>query len=163
PLPATGGVDPETADQIRRRAPQAFVAQERAVTMADYEAKTELNPQVARAAASLRWTGSWYTVFIATEPNGGGELSQDLRDMLGLELERYRLSGLDLEFDSPQYVSLEIALNICVDSDYFRADVEQALRQILSNGVLADGRKGVFHPDNFAFGQTVYLSPIYAA
>jgi hypothetical protein len=163
PLPATGGADPETADQVRRRAPQAFVAQQRAVTMADYDAKTELNPQVARAAASLRWTGSWYTVFVATEPKGGGDLAPDLRDILGQELEPYRLAGQDLEFDSPQYVSLEIALNICVDPDYFRTDVEQALQQILSNRVLADGRKGVFHPDNFAFGQTVYLSPIYAA
>ena len=24
-------------------------------------------------------------------------------------------------------------------------------------------RRGVFHPDNFTFGQTVYLSPLYAA
>ena len=36
PLPATGGVDPETNAQIRRRAPQAFLTQERAVTMQDY-------------------------------------------------------------------------------------------------------------------------------
>ena len=27
----------------------------------------------------------------------------------------------------------------------------------------ADGTKGLFFPDNFTFGQTVYLSPIYAA
>ena len=47
--PATGGIDPETNDQIRRRAPQAFLTQERAVTMADYAAMTELNPQVDRA------------------------------------------------------------------------------------------------------------------
>jgi hypothetical protein len=29
--------------------------------------------------------------------------------------------------------------------------------------VLADGRRGLFHPDNLSFGQTVYLSQIYAA
>ena len=28
---------------------------------------------------------------------------------------------------------------------------------------LPDGRRGVFHPDNFTFGQPVYLSPLYAA
>ncbi|MCY1308369.1 hypothetical protein D9M70_583730 [compost metagenome] len=27
----------------------------------------------------------------------------------------------------------------------------------------ADGTRGLFHPDNFSFGQTVYLSPLYAA
>jgi len=34
---------------------------------------------------------------------------------------------------------------------------------VFSNRVLPDGRLGVFHPDNFSFGQTVYLSSIYAA
>ena len=28
---------------------------------------------------------------------------------------------------------------------------------------LPDGTVGAFYPDNFTFGQTVYLSPIYAA
>src|SRR6202021_3801079 len=65
PLPATGGTDPETDDQIRRRAPVAFLTQERAITMADYESFADANSQVNQSVASLRWTGSWYTVFIA--------------------------------------------------------------------------------------------------
>jgi len=163
PLPAAGGTDAETADQIRRRAPQAFLTQERAVTMADYDAMTELDPRVDRAAASLRWTGSWYTVFIAVEPRGGGNLAPALAATLNGEVERYRLAGQDLELDSPQYVSLDIALAVCVDPDYFRSDVTQGLLLVLSNRILPDGRKGVFYPDNFSFGQTVYLSPVYAA
>jgi predicted phage baseplate assembly protein len=163
PLPASGGADPETSDQIRRRAPQAFLTQERAVTMADYDAMTELNPQVDRAAASLRWTGSWYTVFVAVEPNGGGNLTPTLGKTLKQNLERYRLAGQDLALDSPQYVSLEIALTVCVDPYYFNSQVQDALQQILSSRVLPNGQKGVFYPDNFTFGQTVYLSPIYAA
>ena len=163
PIAAIGGVDPETNDQIRRRAPQAFLTQERAVTMADYAAMTELNPQVERAAANLRWTGSWYTVFDAVEPIGGGALTPTLAKNLKHSLERYRLAGQDLEIDSPQYVSLEITLSVCVDPDYFMSDVEQALAAVLSNRILPNGQKGVFYPDNFAFGQTVYLSPLYAA
>jgi predicted phage baseplate assembly protein len=163
PLPASGGTDPETNDQIRRRAPQAFLTQERAVTMADYDAMTELNSQVDRAAASLRWTGSWYTVFVAVEPNGGGNLTPTLAKTLKQNLERYRLAGQDLALDSPQYVSLEIVLTVCVDSYYFNSQVQDALEQILSSRVLPNGQKGVFYPDNFTFGQTVYLSPIYAA
>ena len=34
---------------------------------------------------------------------------------------------------------------------------------MLSNRTLPDGRRGVFHPDNFTFGQPVYLSAVYAA
>jgi len=33
----------------------------------------------------------------------------------------------------------------------------------LQQRTLADGRKGLFQPDFFTFGQTVYLSPLYAA
>jgi hypothetical protein len=163
PIAASGGVDPETNDQIRRRAPQAFLTQERAVTMADYAAMTELNPQVERAAATLRWTGSWYTVFDAVEPFGGGGLTAALNQTLKRSLEQYRLAGQDLKLDSPQYVSLDIGLTVCVDPDYFMNDVEGALLQVLSNRILPDGQKGLFHPDNFTFGQTVYLSPVYAA
>lgn len=163
PLPATGGTDPETCDQIRRRAPQAFQTQERAVTMADYQALTEQNSQVDRAAASLRWTGSWYTVFVAVEPKGGGPVPPSLETTLTQGLEAYRLAGQDLQLDSPQYVSLQITLQVCVDPDYFQRDVEQALLQVLSNRILPNGQKGVFYPDNFTFGQTVYLSPVYAA
>ena len=163
PLPAAGGVDPETNDQIRRRAPQAFLTQERAVTMADYAAETELNPQVDQSVASLRWTGSWYTVFVAVEPKGGGLLNRPLARTLKQNLERYRLAGQDLELNSPLYVSLEITLQICVDPDYFQSDVVAALQLVLSNRRLPDGQTGVFYPDNFTFGQTVYLSPVYAA
>jgi hypothetical protein len=163
PLAATGGTEAETADQIRRRAPQAFLSQERAVTMADYEAKTELNPQVDRAAASLRWTGSWYTASIAVEPKGGGNLSTALGNAIMQNLEPFRLAGQDLELGSPKYVSLEIGLEIGVDPGYFRADVENALLQVLSSRTQPNGQKGIFYPDNFRFGQTVYLSPIYAA
>ena len=52
PLAASGGVDPETADQIRRRAPQAFLTQERAITMTDYATVAEANSQVEDAAAT---------------------------------------------------------------------------------------------------------------
>jgi len=163
PLPATGGTDPETNDQIRRRAPQAFLTQERAITMADYAAVTEMNPQVDRAVASLRWTGSWYTVFVAVEPQGGGNLTPTLQQSLKKNVERYHLAGQDLELDSPQYVSLQIELVVCVDPNYFQSDLQQALLQVLGSGISPNGQKGFFYPDNFTFGQSVYLSPIYAA
>jgi predicted phage baseplate assembly protein len=163
PLPASGGTDPETADQIRRRAPQAFLTQERAVTMQDYEATAESNPLVRQAVASLRWTGSWYTVFIAAEPQAagqqtGGTLTAVQQKSVHATVEARRLAGEDLQLDSPEYVSLEIALEICVDPDYFMRDVEQAVGQVLGSD-----KGGLFYPGNFTFGQSVYLSPIYAA
>jgi hypothetical protein len=163
PLPAVGGTDPETADQIRRRAPQAFLTQERAITMPDYVNIVERNAQVENAVATLRWTGSWYTVFITAEPKDASNLTASLRQELKKNVNRYRLAGQDIEFESPQYVSLQIALTVCVDPAYFRSDVAQALSQVLGSRIMSDGTKGLFYPDNFTFGQTVYLSRVYAA
>ena len=125
PLPAIGGVDPETMAQIRRRAPQAFLSQERAITMTDYANVTEQNPQVEDAVANLRWTGSWYTVFVTAEPLNGGSLNKPLQRTLTQYVNRYRLAGQDLKLEGPDYVSLEITLTVCVDPDYFQADVEK--------------------------------------
>jgi hypothetical protein len=50
-----------------------------------------------------------------------------------------------------------------VQASYLRSDVRAGLWEALSNRVLPDGRRGLFHPDHLSFGQTVFLSPIYAA
>jgi hypothetical protein len=163
PMPAVGGIDPETDAQIRRRAPQAFLIQERAVTMADYVAITEQNPQIEEAAATLRWTGSWYTAFLTAEPQGNAALSKSLRRSLTRYVDRYRLAGQDVLIETPDYVSLNIELTICVEPGYFQSDVKRALLQALGSGTLPDGRAAAFAPQNFKMGQTVYLSPIYAA
>jgi hypothetical protein len=162
PLPAGGGVDPETAEEVRRRAPEAFRTQERAVTPEDYADVTQrFNPaDIQRAVASLRWTGSWHTVFITPDPKAG-----HLVDLAKVRrfVERFRMVGHDLEFDTPRWVSLEIAMLICVRNDYFRSQVKLALLDVFSAGRRADGRLGMFHPDRFTFGQPVYSSPLYAA
>jgi hypothetical protein len=163
PLPAMGGVDPETTAQIQRRAPQAFLTQARAVTMQDYENVTEGYPQIGDAAATLRWTGSWYTVFDTAEPSGGGALSKTVKKSLTRYVNRYRLAGQDLKLEGPDYVSLLVTLTVCVDPAYFQAQVQQALQAVLGAGTQLNGKPGVFAPGSFELGQSVYLSPIYTA
>lgn len=162
PLPARGGQAPETAAQVRRRAPHAFRTQERAVTPADYAEVTGRMVGVQRAAASLRWTGSWHTVFVTVDREGGVPVDADFEVDAREHLERYRMAGHDVKIHEPVHVSLEIDLMVCVDAGYFRSDVRRGLLEVLSNRVLADGTLGLFHPDNFSFGHTVFLSPIYA-
>lgn len=77
-------------------------------------------------------------------------------------LERFRLAGHDLEIDGPKFVALEIVLTACVAPGYFKSDVKQALLEVFGSRELPDGRRGFFHPDNFTFGQTVYLSQVIA-
>jgi predicted phage baseplate assembly protein len=163
PLPATGGVEPESIEHVRQSAPYAFRTQERAVTAADYAAKAEQYPGVLRAAATFRWTGSWYTVFLTIDRQGGQLVDDAFREGLLDFMNQYRMAGYDLEIDAPRYVSLEIEMEVCVAPDHFCSDVAQALLLRLSNRMLPCGQPGLFYPDNFTFGQSVYLSQIYAA
>lgn len=163
PLPAAGGVEPETADEIRRDAPYAFAVQERAVTEADYAEVAQRQGQVQRAAATFRWTGSWHTVFVTADRLGGNAVDAPFETSLRGWLERYRMAGYDLEVDGPVLVPLELGLHVCVLPGHFRPDVAKAVLAVLGTHVLPDGRRGLFHPDNLTFGQPVYLSSVYAA
>jgi predicted phage baseplate assembly protein len=168
-LPARGGVNPETIEEVRQRAPSAFRQQERAVTSLDYQ-EIATRPDVAeacdldvqRAAATQRWTGSWYTMFLTIDRLKGREVDNPFETKLRRCMERFRMAGEDLEVDGPHYVPLEIVMGVCVKPGYFFSDIARELLDIFSNRVLADGRLGVFHPDNFSFGQSVFLSSLIA-
>lgn len=163
PLPAFGGREPESLEEIRRNAPVAFRTQDRAVTMDDYAEMTERDPRVQQAAATLRWTGSWHTVFVTVDRVGGARVDPAYETELRNRLEAARLAGQDIDIDNPKLVALDIDMRVSVEPDYFRSDVQRALLALFSNRILPDGRRGLFHPDHFSFGQPVYLSPLYAA
>ena len=163
PLPATGGQEVESLEQVRQYAPQAFRIQERAVTEADYAAVTERYPETQQAAATLRWTGSWHTVFITVDRKRNRPIDAPFETTLRAFVERFRLAGQDLEIDAPRFVSLDIVFTVCVKPGYLRSQVKQELLRLFSTRDLPDGRRGFFHPDNFTFGQPLYLAQIYQA
>jgi len=157
PLPGTGGQRPESVAEVREFAPRAFRVQQRAVTEADWERVAGEYPEVQRAKARFRWTGSWYTVFLTIDRFGGLPVVEDpvFLDGLLAHLERFRIAGYDLEVTGPTFVPLELSLFVCVRPEYFRTDVEQALLDAFSTR-----RGGFFSPDNFTFGQPLYLSEV---
>jgi len=163
PSPARGGCEPESMERVRQDAPSAFRRQERAVTEADYAEVAERHPGVQQATATFRWTGSWYTVFVTIDRLGGLPVDADFEAEIRRHMERYRMAGCDLEIDGPRFVSLDIEFHVCVRPDYFRSSVKAVLQNVFSNRDLPDGRRGVFHPDDFSFGEPVYLSRLIAA
>lgn len=163
PLPAVGGTDPELMEQVRLDAPQAFRVQERAVTEADYAEVARRHPEVQQAVARIRWTGSWYTVFVTIDRIGGLPVDARFKAKIRAHLERYRIAGYDLEIASPIFVPLDLLLSVCVKPGYFRSNVKEALLRAFSNITAPSGQRGFFHPDNLTFGQPVYLSQIYEA
>jgi hypothetical protein len=163
PLPAAGGADPEPVEQVRLYAPQAFRHQERAVTENDYAAAAQRHPDVQRARATMRWTGSWHTVFVTIDRRGGAPVDADFETELLAFLRRFPLAGYDLRIEPPRFVALDIAFTVCVERGHLRGHVKAALLDVLSRRDLAGGGRGFFHPDNFTFGESVHLSRIVAA
>jgi hypothetical protein len=162
-IPATGGTEPEPLDEIRLSAPQAFRVQERAVTAADYSDIALRHPGVQRAVATRRFTGSWYTMFVAVDRLGGLPVDAAFKQDFASFLEPFRLAGLDLEIQGAVLVPLDIMLTVCVRPGFFRFNVKKAILDALSSSDLPDGTRGFFHPDNLTFGQPIFLSQIIAA
>lgn len=163
PMAARGGLDPEPFERVRSQAPQAFRVQERAVTEVDYARIAERQAEIQKAAGLFRWTGSWYTTYLTVDRRGGRSIDSDFERAVRIHLDRYRMAGTDLEVNGPLFVPLDVALEICVKPGYFRSHVKQALLQAFGNQPLPGGGRGFFHPDNFTFGQPLYLSQLNGA
>lgn len=164
PVAAWGGQQAEPIEQVKQLAPAAFRAEPlRAVTEEDYALAAEKHPGVSKAVATFRWTGSWHTVFLTIDPVGRTDLTQELERSVQDWVARYAQAGYDLQLDSPVFVPLQIEVDVWAAPDHFRADVEEALLVALSNQLLPGGERGFFHPDNFTFGQALYLSQLYRA
>lgn len=163
PFPAIGGVEPESIELVRQKAPVAFRTLERAVTSEDYEkVSLRCSDTIQQTACTFRWTGSWRTAFLTIDRLGGKEVDNTFKKEIRQRIERYRMAGHDIEINGPRYISLEVEMVICVKANYIASDVKAALLKIFNNRI-SGGRLGIFHPDNFSFGQPVYLSPLYKA
>jgi hypothetical protein len=185
PKAAVGGTDPEPIADVKQFAPFAFRDQlERAITADDYssiasdnqrrlEARAALEAgdseicdapftRLQRAKGDLRWTGSWYTMLVALDPEGQEDADCELVDEITLYLEPFRRMGHDFLVKSAKYVPLKLSISVCVLPNFLRGHVEAAVNDALSNRVLPNGTRGFFHPDNLTFGAGIYVSRLLA-
>ena len=164
PLPAQGGADPEPTAAAQLYAPSLIgTPLRRAITADDYAAIAAEDTSLQRAAAQLRWTGSWYEAHVALDPAGTEILDRSLVRSVTRDLRRVRRLGHDLRVGSAEYVPLDIAMQICVQPGYQRAHVEAALLDLFGTGTTASGQPGLFSPDRLTFGTPVSASALVAA
>jgi hypothetical protein len=163
PLSAVNGTDPETPQQIRQLAPEAFRAVTfRAVRPEDYaEALARLN-WVRRAGAAFRWTGSWLAAYATPDPRGSVTVTPDERTAAFNQLDRFRQAGRPAFMLDPVYANLDLEIIICVATSAYKGEVEQRVLEALFgvNGVRP--RLGFFSPDNFTFGTPLERSKLEA-
>ncbi|MEV5726142.1 putative baseplate assembly protein [Streptomyces pharetrae] len=163
PLPATGGTDPEPVAEVRLAAPRApFRTLLRAVTAEDYATLAAQRPGVQRAAAALRWNGSWYEADVALDPDGTTAPSARLLEDVRADLYRYRRIGHDVVTRPALLVPLDLALDVLVDPHHVTAHVRGALLRRLLPGRRPDGRTGFFDPSALTFGTPVRASALVA-
>jgi len=148
----------ETLQHARLNAPQLFKSQKRCITVADHIEEAEKFPDVKVATVQQSWTGSWETVFLYVQRYGGRPINALFSKNLLEFLNPMRLAGRDIQIKAPQYVPLDIALEIQLMPQAPKMQIRNQLEVVLSN-LRADS---FFFPDHFTFGQTVYQSQIVA-
>jgi len=172
PMPAAGGLDPESLDEARFRAPLEIKTRDRAITASDFEfLARQASRRVARARCiQVRLDGAGSSVPPGTvellivpllppdfprtietlqpEP----ELLQEVRDYL----DDRRLLGTQLVVDGPAYVGVSVEATILVQrhrsADEVRAQVAARVREYLDP--IFGGPEGAGWP----FGRDLYLS-----
>jgi hypothetical protein len=164
PLPATDGVDPETPEQVRQLAPDAFRAiTYRAVRPEDYAEVVERLPWVQRAGAAFRWTGSWLTAFATPDPKGAFTVTSGQRDEATRQLERFRQAGRPAYMQDPHYANLDLDIEVCIATSAYLGEVKKRLLEALFGTKGLRPRPGFFSPDNFTFGTPLERSQLEAA
>ena len=164
PLPAQSGTDPETPDEIRQLAPEAFRSVSyRAVTERDYGEAAERLPWVQRAGGAFRWTGSWFSAFVTPDPRGAVVVTKPQRLELAQQLDRFRQAGREVHVLDPRYADLDLEITICVEPSAYRAQVKERVLETLLGRRGLRPQRGFFSPDNFTFGTPLERSVLEAA
>jgi hypothetical protein len=171
PFAATDPGEPQSLAQARLLGPRRLELQERAVVEADYEALAAAGVLLEgarvtpiQAKARFRWTGSWTTVFVSLDLPGRVPLAQTpgLRAAFESVLSEKKLAGYDVRVEDARYVALHVGLLVEVAPGFFARDVRTAVEAALV-GAPGKRTRPFFGPGRFTFGQSVYLSDLYAS
>jgi hypothetical protein len=169
PLAASGGEERQAIEDAKRQGPRTLRAMGRAVTLEDFEILAEDFPGIARARALLgvgaegglpaapgaAQAGCCCGVTVHVVPEGGGQMSADLRDRLLARLEAVKMAGTCLELADAEYVAVDLDGVVFVGPTFVQAEVEQVFLDALDRYFLLDGAF-------VDFGRGVFLSDLYA-
>lgn len=164
PLPAAGGIDPESTAAAKLAIPGSFQdAQPRALTADDYVVVAHGVPGVAQAAAEFRFTGAQTLVEVAVQPTAGDRASDELLRSVARTLGAARRIGHAVRVSAARYRGIVVKFEVTLTHDTIRWVFAEHVAQALSGGWLPDGTPTVFNPVNLSFGQTLYASPVIGA
>ncbi len=160
-LPAAGGRDAETIDEIVRRAPTLLTSRDRAVTRSDFEViAKQSSGEVARAACSGRMGDDGEVEVVILPHRRAGErvpdpfLSAGLRDHVATHLKRRCLINVNPSVRLAAFKPIDISVSLRLRPN---ANVIQ-VRELAELWVRAflDPYEGGIDREGWSFGGTLY-------
>lgn len=156
PLPASGGTDSETRDDVRRNAPLTVMTLDRIVSLQDYEDFARAFAGVSKALATWTWSGRARVVFVTVAGPAGAEIPPDSATYANL-LAAMRNAGdphVVLRVESFREAFFRVGATVWIDPARNRADVLASVESAL---------RATFSFDARSFGQPVYRSEVVSA
>lgn len=143
PYPAQGGADRESTEEAKVSGPGSIIAQERAVTLQDYELLAEGFAGVGKAKTRVGLRGGYKVVqvYVAPEnpqtvppPAPSSELKDAVKHFLEARMPVNRMAGVDVL--DPLYVPVDITVDVHLKAEATQTrvleDVRKILRELLS-------------------------------
>lgn len=133
PLAASGGANPETADQARWNVPRALLALDRLVSVSDYEDFARTFAGISKAGAALLFEGRQQVIHLTVAGVDDTPITEDsdLYRALFAALQRYGTLQLPLRIQSRTLKLLVLIAKVKIHPDYLWEVVEPKLRQAL--------------------------------
>ena len=170
PVPSSGGSDADAPSQIRSAAPASLRTFSRAVSTSDYAALARSFPGIAKVTADWivsdpvtgQAVGHPYIQLTVAAVDGtpiqGTLLSTGLRRFMDSHRDPNVL--LRLQDFSPVYIEVVVEIDIASHSPQ-QATISK-VQAALNPGLNPDGSAGYFASEQLQFGQTIFLSAVYA-
>ena len=156
PIPAIGGKEEPSVEELRNLVRYNFSAQNRAVTIKDYQSRIQLMP--GKFGAPFR-TGvledqnkiSAYLLTLNSDGTLSNQTTSTLRNNISDYLSEYRMMNDYVEVKSGKVINLAFDCDVFIDNQYPQTQiVSQVIQQIQDYMAIS----------NFDMGDTIYLSQL---
>ena len=154
PCAASGGADRETREQARENAPNTVRTFERVVSLLDFEDAAREYAGVAKAVATVEWTGIERLVRLTVAGDEGAVLDTEELSQVREYLDARRDPNRLLVVQAHEPIPIEVEASIEVDSAYDADSVKAAAEDALLDHFAFDNRK---------LGGAVHMSDLYEA
>jgi hypothetical protein len=159
PIPALGGAESPSIEELRNLVKYNFASQNRSVTIKDYVAQLLKMP--GKYGLAFRWSAeerSNKVVFNLIGLNSDGKLdnqsSSTLKENMSTWMADYRMINDYVEINDGKIVNLAVALSIFVDKTFNQSEtVNNSIQKI----------KEYFNVKKWSMGQDIYLSDLVEA